>query len=95
MIRKCSNPACDAEFLYAGRGRLFSFEVRHPEAPCRDVPRAICERKPSHATVNFWLCERCCSQFTLQFTTDTGLTVIARQRKAVSTQHDRAQQAAS
>lgn len=77
MVQKCSNPDCNAEFRYASRGRLFSFELRNPTAPCHDVPRAICETKPSHATVSFWLCERCSSKFTLQFTTKTGLALIA------------------
>lgn len=78
MVQKCSNPECDAEFRYASRGRLFSFEVRNPAAPCHDVPRAICEKKPSHATVSFWLCESCCSKFTLRFSMKTGLMLIKK-----------------
>src|SRR5690348_10707265 len=77
MVQKCSNPECAVEFRYAGRGRLYSFEVRHPKGPCRDVPAAICERKPTHATVNFWLCENCCTRFRLQFSINTGLSVLA------------------
>jgi len=80
MIHKCSNPACDAEFRYASRGRVYSFEVRNPHQPCHDIPRAICERKPSHATVNFWLCEKCCSRFTLRFSSQTGLVVVASRK---------------
>lgn len=76
MVQKCANPQCDAEFRYVSRGRLFSFELRNPGAPCHDVPQAICERKPSHATVSFWLCEGCCSHFTLQFARETGLSVV-------------------
>ena len=77
MIQKCANPECDAEFLYVSRGRLFSFELRHPIAPCRDVPPAICERKPSHAAIHFWLCENCSSTLSLHFTMKTGLSVVA------------------
>lgn len=77
MLQKCSNPECQAEFRYASRGRIFSFELRNPTAPCHDVPRTICERNPSHATVSFWLCECCCSKFTLQFTMRSGLSLIA------------------
>lgn len=84
MVQKCSNPECDAEFRYASRGRLFSFEVRNPSAPCHDVPRAICEKKPSHATVSFWLCERCCSKFTLQFSSQAGLSLVASHGRAHS-----------
>ncbi len=77
MIQKCANPKCDVEFLYVSRGRLFSFELRHPAVPCRDVPPAICERKPSHATIHFWLCENCSSKLSLHFTMETGLSVVA------------------
>lgn len=77
MLQKCSNPECNAEFRYASRGRIFSFELRNLTAPCHDVPRAICESRPSHATVSFWLCERCCSKFTLQFTMRSGFSLIA------------------
>ena len=77
MIQKCANPECDVEFRYASRGRLFSFELRHPAALCRDVPPAICERKPSHATIHFWLCENCSSKHSLHFTMGTGLSVVA------------------
>ncbi len=76
MIQKCANPECDAEFRYVNRGRVFSFEIRHPAAPCRDVPLAICERKPSHATICFWLCENCSSKLSLHFTMKTGLSLV-------------------
>lgn len=79
MLQKCSNPECNAEFRYASRGRIFSFELRNPTGPCHDVPRAICERNPSHATVSFWLCERCCSKFTLQFAAESGLSLVVTQ----------------
>jgi len=77
MIHKCANPECDVEFRYVSRGRLFSFELRHPTAPGRDVPTAVCERKPSHATIHFWLCENCSSKLSLHFTMKTGLSVVA------------------
>jgi len=73
VIRKCANPDCDIEFRSSHEGRLFVFEIKNPTEPCRDVPAVICEKKPGHATVYFWLCERCCGQFTLQFTVSAGL----------------------
>jgi hypothetical protein len=76
MIEKCANPECSTEFRYASRGRLFSFELRNPAGPCRDVPRAICEKKPSHAAVHFWLCDICSPKFTLQFTLNAGLSLL-------------------
>lgn len=77
MIQKCANPECGSEFRYSNRGRLFPFELRHPTTPCRDVPAGICKMKPSHATVLFWLCEKCAPRFTVRFTPEAGLSVTA------------------
>ena len=77
MIQKCANPECNAEFRYASRGHVFSFEIRHPTAPCRDVPQAICDKKPSHAMIHFWLCENCSPKLSLHFTMEAGLSVVA------------------
>lgn len=95
MIGKCSNPECNAEFRYASRGRLYSFEVRNPRQPCHDVPPAICERKPSHATVNFWLCDNCCARFSLQFSIHTGLMVVPKRIAAAEKIAGQAQPARS
>lgn len=78
MVDKCANPHCEATFQYSSRGQLFPFEVRSPKAPCKDVPRVICEKHPSHATVCFWLCEECCRDYTLTFSIDQGLQLAAR-----------------
>ncbi len=76
MIRNCANPNCDAEFRYSYEGRLFPYEIRNPAQPCRDVPAVICEKKPGHATVYFWLCGPCCDRLTLQFTLRTGVNLV-------------------
>ena len=78
MIRKCANPDCEVEFHCSREGRLFPFEIKNPTEPCRDVPAVICEKKPGRATVYFWLCERCCGQFALQFTVNTGVRLTPR-----------------
>jgi hypothetical protein len=78
MIRECANPNCDAEFLYANEGQLFPFEIRNPKEPCRDVPAAICRKKPGRAVVYFWLCEQCCERFTLHFTISSGVRLISK-----------------
>lgn len=80
MIQKCANPGCNIEFRYAGRGHLFSFEIRHPTAPCHDVPKVICEKNPSHATIHFWLCESCSRTYSLHFTNKTGLSLVPREK---------------
>lgn len=86
MIRECANPDCHAEFLYAHEGRLFPYEIRNPEEPCRDVPAVICRKKPGHAVVYFWLCEQCCQRFTLQFTITSGVKLALKR-----SEHDRGQ----
>ena len=78
MVKKCANPDCNKEFRYSHEGHLFPYEIRDPEEPCRDVHALICEIKPRHATVYFWLCEQCCAQFTLQFTVSAGITLVPR-----------------
>ncbi len=77
MVEKCANPCCDFSFRYFGRGRLFAFEVRRPASPCQDVPRTICEKHPSHATVCFWLCEECARNYVVEFTVATGMHLVA------------------
>lgn len=78
MVKKCANPDCNTEFRYSHEGHLFPYEIKDPAEPCRDVPAVICERKPGRATLYFWLCERCCGQFTLQFTVSTGVTLVPK-----------------
>ena len=77
MVEKCANPNCETAFRYSNSGRLFAFEVRSPGAPCKDVPRTICERHPSHATVCFWLCEQCCRDHVLNFSVEKGVQLLA------------------
>jgi len=78
MVRKCANPECEAEFRYASRGQLFSFEIRHPVAPSRDVPTAIGEKHPSHALIHFWLCDNCSQTLSLRFSMNAALSVVAK-----------------
>lgn len=78
MVDKCANPLCPSLFRYFGKGRLFAFELRSPTLPCRDVPAAICEKHPSHATVCFWLCECCCRDLIVTFSSSEGMQVVPR-----------------
>lgn len=84
MVHKCANPQCTAEFRYASQGHLFPFELRGPIGPCKDVPECICQKNPDHATVCFWLCDRCCSHYTLRFSTVNGLQLKEITRGASS-----------
>ncbi len=84
MISKCANPACSRTFHSLRRGLLFQFDVRHPREPCRDIPHAIRSKKPCHATVYFWLCERCAQTYTLHFDLHEGLNLVHRQPAVVA-----------
>ncbi len=89
MISQCANPACSRPFHSLGRGHLFRFEVRHPSEPCRDIPYAVCSKRPGHASVYFWLCETCAQTLTLRFDPHTGVRLMPH-RPAVSPATDRA-----
>jgi hypothetical protein len=64
---KCANPACTAAFDWLAGGRLFRFH-RGPQA---SVPNMTPVRSIEH----FWLCEKCCSLFTIGFEKDRGVTL--------------------
>jgi hypothetical protein len=87
MISHCANPDCRLPFHYLRGGRLYRFEIRHPSAPCSDVPNTVCSLKPSHAQVFFWLCEQCSLKFSLRFNPQEGLSLtplvnVPRKRSA-------------
>lgn len=75
MISHCANPDCMRPFHYLRGGRLYRFDIRHPTTPCSDVPNAICGLKPSHATVFFWMCEHCSSNYSLRFNFRDGISL--------------------
>jgi len=79
MISHCANPNCSATFQYFGAGRLFPFEIKGPSEPCKDVPNAVCLRKPHHHTIFFWLCQNCAITFSLQFDPRNGVSVVPKE----------------
>lgn len=87
MISHCANSACALPFHYLRGGRLYRFDIRSPKTPCADVPNSICSEKPSHATVFFWLCEHCASQYSLSFSCQDGVSLapLLRHRKKTTT----------
>ena len=76
MVSHCANPDCGIPFHYLKGGRLYRFEIRSPQAPCADVPNAICSEKPSRATVFFWMCVDCCRRFSLKFDPCAGVELV-------------------
>jgi len=77
MISHCANHACALPFHYLRGGRLYRFELKEPHTPCADVPNAICDSKPSRATVFFWLCERCSVSYALRFNVREGVRLVS------------------
>jgi len=76
VISHCANRACALPFHYLRGGRLYRFELKEPRTPCADVPNAICNSKPSHATVFFWLCEQCSVRYALRFNFQDGVRLV-------------------
>jgi hypothetical protein len=76
LIATCANPACAVPFRYWNDGKLFRFDVKSPCEPCRDVPRHICQQRPSTSSVFFWLCENCCPSMVLRFDQHEGLAIV-------------------
>lgn len=66
MIEKCANPKCSTEFLYASKGRIFSYDP--PAVPNRG---AVASR-----TTFFWLCETCSHHLTLKFKQASGVRIV-------------------
>ena len=77
MISHCANPDCRLPFHYLRGGHLYRFDIRNPSTPCSDVPNAICDVKPSHAAVFFWLCQQCSTKHSLKFNFREGLALAS------------------
>ncbi len=76
MYLKCANPNCDCDFDY-GQGRLFRFQ----QTPSQ-------EKQPSHwhAMKHYWLCARCCENFTIEYHRGTGILILERLESLSSAQ---------
>jgi hypothetical protein len=64
MLNKCSNPECEATFRFLHEGRLFRF-MRGYNSDSRGL----------HEVEYFWLCDNCCSRYTLAWDRNAGLVV--------------------
>ena len=76
MVSHCANPNCKIPFHYLRGGRLYRFEIKTPQMPCADVPNAICNEKPSRATVYFWMCMDCCRRFYFKLDPRAGVELV-------------------
>jgi hypothetical protein len=68
MYLKCANPNCCSDFDYA-KGRLFRFQ---------QTPQQ--EKQPSHwhAVKHYWLCVRCCVNYTIEYQKGVGVLLMER-----------------
>ena len=53
MLSKCFNPACSTPFRYLHDGRMYQLEI----------PPVLGNHSPRREY--FWLCGRCCSEFSV------------------------------
>jgi hypothetical protein len=68
MYLKCAHPDCVSDFDY-GQGRLFRFQ----QTPGQ-------EKQPSHwhAVKHYWLCSRCCENYTIEYQKGVGVLLMER-----------------
>ncbi len=68
MYLKCAHPDCSSDFDY-GQGRLFRFQQKPPQ-----------EKQPSHwhAVKHYWLCARCCENYTIEYQKEVGVLLMER-----------------
>jgi len=68
MYLKCAHPDCSSDFDY-GQGRLYRFQ---------QSPRQ--EKQPSHwhAVKHYWLCARCCENYTIEYHKGVGVLLLER-----------------
>jgi hypothetical protein len=68
MYLKCAHPDCSSDFDY-GQGRLFRFQ----QTPGQ-------EKQPSHwhGVKHYWLCARCCENYTIEYQKGVGVLLMER-----------------
>ena len=68
MYLKCAHPDCTSDFDY-GHGRLFRFNQISPH-----------EQQPKHwhGVKHFWLCARCCEEYTIEYQKGLGVLLLQR-----------------
>ena len=68
MYLKCAHPDCLSDFDY-GQGRLFRFKQTSTQ-----------DKQPSHwhGVKHYWLCSRCCENFTIEYQKDLGVLLMQR-----------------
>ena len=68
MYLKCAHPDCSSDFDY-GQGRLFRFQ---------QSPQQENQPKHWHAVKHYWLCTRCCENYTIEYQKGAGVLLMER-----------------
>lgn len=76
MYLKCAHPDCSSDFDY-GQGRLFRFQ---------QTPGQEKESSRWHAVKHFWLCARCCENYTIEYQKGVGVMLLERLEKLAGAQ---------
>jgi hypothetical protein len=68
MYLKCAHPDCLSDFDY-GQGRLYRFQ---------QTPQQ--EKQPTHwhAVKHYWLCARCCENYSIEYQKGVGVLLMER-----------------
>jgi hypothetical protein len=68
MYLKCAHPECTSDFDY-GQGRLYRFQ---------QTPHQ--EKQPTnwHAVRHYWLCARCCENYSIEYQKGVGVLLMER-----------------
>jgi hypothetical protein len=76
MLHKCANPACSRPFLRLDQGKLFQVEMEY--FPVSSSPALVRPRRPKKLRQidRYWLCDECCSHFTLAFEKGHGVVTV-------------------
>ena len=75
MVTKCANPACESEFHYLGKGKLFLVEM-DDHGPVPAGPRLVMERRRPQRVEHYWLCDECAGRMTLAIDRARGVVTV-------------------
>ena len=70
MLHKCANPICAVPFRSLREGKLFLAETVPAER------NASLDRRKLRRREHFWLCDACCSHYTLRFDPASGMLTV-------------------
>jgi len=75
MLAHCVNPNCGVPLHSFAEGRLFQFEVVSISISASDESSEPFDERPSTQTAQFWLCQRCATNFRLVLDPASGLKI--------------------